>query len=429
MIDNKIFMDLFRKSFNVFIIKILSIFFGFIFTFYITQLYGADGMGFFALCQSILMISTLISLFGTDTSLVRFVSENFYQQNYVKIKSVYLSVLKIVIPISLILSLVIFFSKSILSKFIFNISNIETGLFYSLIACLPLCLIHIHSESLRGMQKVELYSIIKYFLTPFFSIILLFMLYDDDNIYLPVLAYSISIIMTSVIGCFIWLNKSKIFSTQNIYTPIKDILKISFPLMVSSSMLLLLQWIDILILGYYESSSQIGIYNVAVKISMFGSIVLFSINSIVAPKISQLFNQKNIIELNKIVKISSRLMFFLTIPILIFILFFSEFILRFFGEEFILGTACLNILIIGQLINVLCGSVGYILNMTGYQNIFKWIIFFSFIINVILNIVLIPFYGIFGAAIASMISLTLWNILSCIYIYKKFNISTIWFIK
>ena len=122
-------------------------------------------------------------------------------------------------------------------------------------------------------------------------------------------------------------------------------------------------------------------------------------------------------------------MFFLTIPILILILFFSEFILRLFGEQFILGSLCLNILIAGQLINVLCGSVGYILNMTEYQNIFKWIIVFTVIMNVVLNIVLIPLYGIFGAAVASMISLILWNMISCIYIYKKFNISTIWFIK
>ena len=162
---------------------------------------------------------------------------------------------------------------------------------------------------------------------------------------------------------------------------------------------------------------------------MFASIILFSINSIVAPKISELFSQENFIELRKIIKTSSKLMFFLTIPVLILILLFSEFILSFFGEQFVSGVLCLNILIAGQLINVLCGSVGYILNMTEHQNVFKWIIIFSVIINIVLNLVLIPSYGIFGAAFASMISLILWNMLSCIYIYKKFNISTVWFIK
>ena len=124
----------------------------------------------------------MISLFGTDTASIKFISTNFYKKNYSKIKSIYLAILKIVIPISAILSLLIFFSKNILSQSIFNKPNIEIGLFYVLIAILPLCLIHIHSESLRGMKKVELYLIIKYFLTPFFSIILLFTLYDNNNI-------------------------------------------------------------------------------------------------------------------------------------------------------------------------------------------------------------------------------------------------------
>ena len=429
MINNKIFISLIKKSFNVFIFRMLSIFLGFIFTYYIAQLYGAEGMGVFALCQSILMISTLISLFGTDTASVKLISTNFYKNNYSKIKSIYLTILKIVIPISAIISLIVFSSSDILSDVIFNKPNIGIGLFYVIIAILPLCLIYIHSESLRGMKKVELYSIIKYFLTPFFSIILLVIFYDSDNIYLPVLVYCVSIMITSTIGFLIWINKSRLFATNSMYTSVNEVLKISFPLMISSSMLLLLQWIDIFILGYFEPSSQIGIYNVAVKISMFASIILFSINSIVAPKISEFFNQENFIELRGIIKSSSKLMFFLTIPVLILILMFSEFILSFFGEQFVSGVLCLNILIAGQLINVLCGSVGYILNMTEHQNVFKWIIIFSVIVNIVLNVALIPSYGIFGAAVASMISLILWNMLSCIYIYKKFNISTVWFIK
>ena len=429
MINNKIFIGLIQKSFNVFIFRILSIFLGFIFTYYITQLYGAEGIGVFALCQSILMISTLISLIGTDTASVKLISINFYQKKYSKIKSIYLSILKMVIPISAIISLMVFLSIDVASDVIFNKPNIKMGLFYTIIAILPLCLIYIHSESLRGMKKVELYSIIKYFLTPFFSIIFLFIFYDSNNIYLPILVYCISIIITSIIGFIMWFKKSRFFVTDSMYTSINEVLKISLPFMVSSSMLLLLQWIDILILGYFETSSQIGIYNVAVKISMFASIILFSINSIVAPKISEFFNQENFIELKKIIKSSSKLMFFLTMPVLILMLVFSEFILKFFGEQFVSGVLCLNILIAGQLINVLCGSVGYILNMTEHQNVFKWIIILSVIVNIVLNIILIPLHGIFGAAISSMISLILWNILSSIYIYKKFNISTIWFIK
>ena len=86
-------------------------------------------------------------------------------------------------------------------------------------------------------------------------------------------------------------------------------------------------------------------------------------------------------------------------------------------------------MIVGQFVNILCGSVGYILMMTEKQNIFKNIMIFATFTNIILNIILIPKYSINGAAIASSISLILWNVISFSYIYRKYNISTIWFIK
>ena len=136
-----------------------------------------------------------------------------------------------------------------------------------------------------------------------------------------------------------------------------------------------------------------------------------------------------IVDLRALIKKSSKIIFFITIPILILIVYFSKSILGYFGFEFIMANKTLHILITGQFVNILCGSVGYILMMTEKQNIFKNIMIFATCVNIILNIVLIPMYSINGAAIASSVSLILWNIISFSYIYRKYNISTIWFIR
>ena len=293
-----------------------------------------------------------------------------------------------------------------------------------------MCFISIHSESLRGIKEVELYSIVKYLLVPIFSIIIMFMLSEDNSVYVPVKSYSISILFVSLIGFLLWIKKSKfLYYDKAPSTSIKKILNFSFPLMLSSSMFLLLQWIDILILGYYESSKQIGIYNVSVKLSMVCSIILFSINSIAAPKFSQLFTENKFDELKDIIKNTSKFMFITTIPILAIVIIFSEYILNFLGGDFIQGKTCIVYLVIGQLFNVIFGSVGYILNMTENQSIFKNIMIIATVLNIILNILLIPIYGILGAAISSMISLIIWNLIASIYIYRKYKISTVWFIK
>ena len=96
-----------------------------------------------------------------------------------------------------------------------------------------------------------------------------------------------------------------------------------------------------------------------------------------------------------------------------------------FGLDFIEGKTALYVLLFGQLINVLCGPVGYILMMTNKQKILRNIIVVSALLNISLNILLIPEYGILGAAFATTASLILWNISSLIYVYKKYGFITI----
>ena len=100
------------------------------------------------------------------------------------------------------------------------------------------------------MKEVELYSILKYLLIPILSIVFLFILYDTANMHIQVLAYFIAILVTSIISFLIWTSKSQFFKIKIDYSSNNNILKFSFPFFISSSMLLLLQWIDIILLGY-----------------------------------------------------------------------------------------------------------------------------------------------------------------------------------
>ena len=79
----------------------------------------------------------------------------------------------------------------------------------------------------------------------------------------------------------------------------------------------------------------------------------------------------------------------------------------------------LSFSLVGRLISSFSGSVGNILQMTGNQNILARILFLGAIINVLLNLILIPNYGINGAAIASTISTVFWNITMVFAVKKK----------
>lgn len=423
--------DILSKSSKVFTLRVISIISGFYLMYLITSIYGSEGMGVFSLSQTILMIMVMFSVFGTDTASLKYSAEYFSKNNYNKLNSFYFRILKFVLILSIGFSIIIFFTKEEISVF-FNEQLLSQSLFFISLSILPMSFININSESLRGVREYNLYTSIRYVLIPLFTILFIYILYNSNNIdfLIPIKAYVLSIYLISFISFIFWFKKIKFFKyISNINSNLNELFKFSFPVLISNSMLLLIQWVDIIILGYFETSNIVGIYSVIMKISLFSSIILFSINSIVASEFSRLYSLRKMDDLKLIIRKSSKVIFFITIPILIFIVCFSKFILGYFGTEFVAANKTLYILIIGQFINIVCGSVGYILMMTEKQNIFKNIMIFSTCINIIMNIILIPIYSINGAAIASSISLILWNILSFSYIYKNYNISTIWFIK
>ena len=155
------------------------------------------------------------------------------------------------------------------------------------------------------------------------------------------------------------------------------------------------------------------------------SFTLGAVNSISAPKISQAYNNNQILKFKNIVIQATKTIFYSSLPAISMIFIFPEFLLSFFGKEFLLAKSALLILAFSQVINAMSGSVGIILNMTGKEKIFRNILVVALLINISFNLVLIPRYGIEGAAIASASSLVFWNLYSVFYVYRKYDLLTL----
>ena len=95
-----------------------------------------------------------------------------------------------------------------------------------------------------------------------------------------------------------------------------------------------------------------------------------------------------------------------------------------FGEEFKSGITAFRLLCIGNLFNSLSGSVGYFMQMTGSQYAFQNIVIFTTIIGILLNLYLIPKFGINGAAVSTGAGLIFWNLFCVIYTKQKYDIKT-----
>ena len=424
------YLELIKGSSSAMIVRILGVFATYILTIFISRFYGKDTMGLFALSQTALMLISVFARFGFDTASVKFVSENLSLNKIYKLRRIYFKILKFVIPLSILVSISFYFLSPILAVDIMDKKEMVVPFRIISIAILPFVLLFIHSESLRGMKKIIFYSLFRNMSSPIITtiVLLIFYLNNFKQPQFPIYSYVLSIFILSFISFFVWLfympkydgkNKSRI--------KISDMLSVSYPMMFTSSMSYLLQWSGIIILGIFVSKGEVGIYSVAVRISYITTITLFAIESIAAPKFSELYASKQIDDFKKIIHQSTKLIFWVSTPLLILFLLFPTFFLGLFGKEFEIGKNVLILLVISQFITSCSGSVGYILQMTGKQKTFQYIIFLSAIINILLNFILVPIYGIMGAAISSLISLIFRNFVSVYMVYYYYNIITFYF--
>lgn len=193
---------------------------------------------------------------------------------------------------------------------------------------------------------------------------------------------------------------------------------------ISAASFLLMQSLDVLMLKQFDNYAVVAVYSIAVKLTLLLSVALASVNAVLAPKIAEDHNLGDQKALAIKVKKGTRLIFFSTAPAIVILALGADWILSWFGPAYTAAKTPLLILLMGQAVNTLCGSVGVYLNMTSKQKAFQWIVASALLLNVVLNAYLIPIYGMNGAAWATAASMMAWNIIAVIYVYKIDGIKT-----
>ena len=427
---NKLFTSFFNnellsKSSSTFIFKIIGSLLGYVFLLLVTRTSGAEVWGIFVLCLAVLNITSILSRFGVDTALLRFVAQ--LKGKMEEIKGIYLQGFSLVLALSIVFSILLYFFSNILAETVFQKPNLTPFLKVISFALIPFTIIHINAQAYRGLKRIKEFSFFQYtskFLFAVIIFVLLFYFTDIDVFIMPIYSFLAAVFIVMIfsgVGIFKIL---KGVQTIIIITK-KEILSKSYPMMLSSSILLLMAWADTIMIGIFKTEVDVGFYNVALKLAMLASIILGSVNSILAPKISETFNNNKIDEFKVLIKQSTRIIFFISLPILIVLFLFPEFLLSLFGQEFVIAKTTLLILLIGQAVNAMSGSVGLILQMTGKEKVYQNILLIALVFNIMLNLFLIPKFGIEGAAIASAFSFLFWNLFSVLYIYKRYKVSTL----
>jgi len=175
---------------------------------------------------------------------------------------------------------------------------------------------------------------------------------------------------------------------------------------------------EIVLLGIFRTPEEAGMYAAALRLSLLISFIIVAFNSILASKFATLSDQSKTDEMRKLAKESTVIMLLVTSPLLVVFLLFPGYALSVFNPEFVEAENILRILSVAQLINIGLGPVGLMLMMTGHESAMKKITIVSWLVLLLSGFILIPQYGMMGAAWTSFIAIFLINILS-LYGVKK----------
>ncbi len=199
--------------------------------------------------------------------------------------------------------------------------------------------------------------------------------------------------------------------------------KVAFSLLLVNGIYYYLTQLQIIVLGSFSTAKDTGIFAIASRLSDLEGYMLFAINVVLAPVISKLYAEGNTGELQRVITGSLRVGFFISLPVMVGFLFFPSFFLNFFGDEFGEGKVALMLLTVSQVVNFSTGSVGYLLTMTGHQQTAIRLLFFSAVITTILSLLLIPRFGVNGAAVAAAANNVILNVIMAIAVYRKTGIN------
>ena len=419
-----------NKSIRVLFLRIAGVLLFFSLTLFLTNKFDPDLVGQYDFSRALLIFLGGVCVFGMNKSIIFYAGYLKAHKAMSYLKHIYKRMVLILLSIS-----ALFFILALLvnNEFINTVfeKDVANLVFKSVAALFLYGLTLLNIDVFRAIDKTytsEFYrNIMRY--APFFIAVLL--IYYTGNTQFLVDIFLLNFLFVAIISTIylvIYFSKIKNDNTH-IEITFKHIINRSGPMAISAITYLLMQSVDVILLSKYSSFKMVAFYSVAIKLTTIISLVLASVNTVYAPTFSELFNSKKIEGLRTTIKRSTRLIFMLTSPAILLVFIFSEFILNLFGPEYILAKNSLYVLLIGQTINAFCGSVGVYMNMTNKQNILQKILLVAFGLNLGLNLLLIPKYGILGAAIATTTSTIFWNVLTTIYIYKKDKVKTYLTIK
>lgn len=387
---------------------------------YITQ----GEYGIYSLAFVIVSILVLIATLGLDSGSTRQIAFYRGKGDEWKVRGVVLSSLQVAVISSVFLSLVLFFISDLISIKVFHSPELSTPLKVFCIAIPFFVLINLLTSIFRGFDKAGPSVYFQHILiSALFPLLLVAVVLLNFQFVGVVYAFVASIVLTCMAFVVYAVRKppltlrGKRSASSSLVT--KELLLFSLPLCAVAMLNSVAVWTDTLMIGFFKTPGDVGLYNAALPLVRPLPIVFTAMSFFYVPLMSQLYAKNEIEDIKRSYAVVTKWIFAATLPVFLIFALFPEATLNIlFGYRYVGAASALQILSLGFFIHTVLGSAISTLVVMGETRFVMWSVLISTIANIALNIALIPPLGIVGAAIATASAFALRNLLWSARLYS-----------
>lgn len=416
-----------KGSSIIFIGTLSSLFFGLLTNIIIVRFMSREEFGIYSLALTIVTVCITISTLGLQEGTTRFIAHFRAKNERTSIKDTICSSILISLLSSILITILITSFSNYVAINIFKIREISRVLQILGIAIPFIVLSDVLISVFRGFDKAMVRVYFSNIMKPILYLCLLVLAVHFKLSFTSIIStYVVSAIIT-FLALFLYFTKKspQSFSWKqlNFNNRSKELLRYSVPLLMVTMLLSIMAWTDTLMLGYFKNPEIVGAYNAAHPIGNLLSTGINSIGYLYVPVISYLYSKNQIKELGKINESSTKWCFIITFPIFFFLFLFPEFVLNiFYGDRYVETSNVLKVLVLGHIANSFFGLNYFTLLSAGKSRLLMYCSSIGAFMNVIFNLILIPQFGMLGAAIASAISFTVIEVVMTYKLYQFLRI-------
>ncbi|MBD3313728.1 oligosaccharide flippase family protein [Candidatus Woesearchaeota archaeon] len=412
----------------IFVFSILSAFLGYLVRLVLARGLTKEEYGLFYAVFSFFALLVLFRDLGLNQAVSKFLPEFLHKNDYSSIKNTLISVFSIQTLISVVIAAVTIIFADQIAEHFFHTQSASFVIKLLALMFLLMPFEDVIMYSFQGFQKMLYYAGVGFMRILVILMLVSYLLSTGMGIKAPVIAYLLAYIIVPLLFIPFFLREFPQFITAETKVTkklIKKLLRFGLPLVAGSFGFILMTYTDTIIISYFWSLKEVALYQVASPTARLTLYLGYALAAVFLPLSSELWAKGKKENLRIGMELMYKYSFLAVIPVALLMLMFPQLILKIlFGPDYIEAGLVMQILAFGTIFYTVGHINGNVLSGIGMPGQNTRILLGAALFNLVLNLILIPMYGIIGAAVSTLLCWIIILVLTSIKINKYVMAST-----